>query len=47
MESQPSVAELPLERQPNNDAEHAEGGEPEPAKELRCTICGLRACWTR
>ena len=21
--------------------------EPESEKELRCTLCGLRACWTK
>jgi hypothetical protein len=21
--------------------------QPEPEKELRCTICGLSACWTK
>ena len=47
----PAAAE-PLSRPTANDPEpppaHDSAPPPEPveAQELRCTICGLRACWT-
>src|SRR6185503_13241474 len=38
-----------VEREPNAEAEPAppEPEAPPEPPELRCTICGLRACWTR
>jgi hypothetical protein len=37
---------------PEASAEQAPEAEPEqeaalPEEELKCTICGLRACWTK
>jgi hypothetical protein len=33
--------------QPSTPETGAELEEQEPQSELRCTLCGLRACWTK
>lgn len=42
--SEAEVADLPARRAPASTPAEAE--PPLDENELRCTLCGLRACWT-
>jgi hypothetical protein len=35
------------QKDPKSETPPSKPQTPEPEPELRCTICGLRACWTR
>jgi len=49
MTAKPQVdtPQAPAPEAANVNPEPAEQDPPAPEPELLCTICGLRACWTR